>query len=305
MKTKVLKKSSNVKLSKENSLVFIAKIIAYFGIFYLFSNAKVMGKLNPCFYGMFLGVCFAGENPFCILPSYFFASALLDSSASSLIFSILCGFVGVVVTYVFRRKGKRIPLVLSTVVSAMIGLIYIYLKSNSWADAYYCLIDVMLNTLFMFCALNFIKVVLARRLNLNLNVDELVCGCLVLALAFCALQNINSFSFDIVKFVGFEMILFATAIAPNSFAVVMSIVMGLGCFLTAGQLEYTTLFCIVSVFCYIFKKQNKVLGVIALLSVDVSLGLFLHLFGEYNIWSIVSSVFACVVYLAVPNSLVS
>ncbi len=305
MKTMVLKRSSKTKSSKENMLIFIAKSIIYFGLFYLFSKAKVMGRLSPCFYGMFLGVCFAGENAFCILPSYFFASILVDSSASSLIFSLLCGLVGGVVAHIFKHKGKQVPMSFSTVTSVILGLMYIYLKSSSWADAYYCFIDIMLNTLFMFCALNFVKVVSARRLNLNLNVDELVCGCLVLALAFCALQNINYFKFDIVKFIGFELILFATAIAPNSFAVVMSIVMGLGCFLTAGQLEYTTLFCIVSVFSYIFKKQNKVFSVVALLSVDVSLGLFLHLFGEYNIWSIMSSVLSCFIYLAVPNTLMS
>ncbi len=304
-KKRAVKERNELKITKESSLVFVAKLVGYFGLFYLFSKAKVMGKLSPCFYGIFLGLCFAGESPFCLVPSFFFANAISKGGASGLMFSIICSASGSVVSYLFKRKCKRVPNYLATILSCVLGVCYIYLNASTWGDVYYCLTDVMLNTLFMFCVLNFIKIISARKLNLNLNIDEIVCGALVLAMIFCALQNVNSYSFDIVKFVGFTLILFATSIAPSLFAVVMSVVMGLGCFLAAGQLEYTTLFCITAVFCYVFKKQNKVFSVIALLCVDVSLGLFLHLFGEYNIWSIVSSVAAGIVFLAVPSGITS
>lgn len=305
MKKKTIVKKNGFKITKESSLIFILKLVGYFGLFYLFSKAKIMGKLSPCFYGIFLGLCFAGENLFCLVPSFFFANALSRSGTSGLIFFIICSVIASVFTCVFKYKGKRVPNYFVAIISCVLGSCYIYLNATNLGEAYYCLIDVMLNTVVMFCVLNFIKIVSARKLNLNLNVDEIVCGSFILALIFCALQNVNSHSFDIVKFMGFLTILFATNIAPSSFAVVMSVVMGLGCFLVAGQLEYTTLFCITAVFCYVFKKQNKVSCVIALLCVDVSLGLFLHLFGEYNVWSIVSSVVACVAFLAVPRGVMT
>ena len=310
MEQKILKRNIKdgkikTKLSRENTFIFILKLVGYFGLFYLFSKAKVMGKLSPCFYGIFLGLCFVGENLFCLVPSFFLANAISRNDASGLVFCIFCSVVGCIFLCLFKHKGRRVPNYLATIISCVLGAGYIYLDALNWSDIYYSMIDVMLNTVFMFCVLNFIKIVTARKLNLNLNVDEIVCGALVLALIFCALQNVNSYSFDIVKFVGFLLILLATNIAPSSFAVVMSVVMGLGCFLVAGKLEYTTLFCITAVFCYVFKKQNKVFSVIALLCVDVALGLFLNLFGEYNVWSIVSSVAPCVVFLAFPNKIMA
>lgn len=305
MKSAACKCNEKVKLAKGNTIVFVAKLVGYFGLFWLFSKAKIMGKLNPCFYGAFLGLCFVGESPFCLVPGFFFANALTGCGARGLVFCIVCSGTGCLVEYFFKRKNRRVPTYLAAITSCILGGVYAYLSATSWGEVYYCVVDVMLNTVFMFCMLNFIKIVTARKLNLNLNVDEIVCGAIVLALAFCALQNVNIYAFDVVKFVGFALILFATSIAPSAFGVVMSVVMGLGCFLAAGRLEYTTLFCIAAVFCCVFKRQNRVLGVIAMLCVDVCLGLFLHLFGEYNVWDICSSVLAAGVYLAVPGGLLN
>ena len=180
-----------------------------------------------------------------------------------------------------------------------------YFNISSIESFYLAFINVFLNSIFMLCSYHFLKIVKTRKLNLNLNVDEVFCGCLVLTMLFCGLQNLNIFSFDLVKFVGFLVILLSTAMLKNSFSVILSIVLGLGASLPAGDLSYLTIFSIAAVFVNVFKNYSKLYSILIVLLVDLVFSLFFVSTKTFSLISIFPVLFAGLIYFLIPNKIIN
>ena len=288
---------------KKNGVFGFLKYFLYFVLFYIFFNAKIMGVYSPSFFGFFLSLAFLGENIYYLSLSYMASLVLHDASVFSIIFGLICCLTGGFISFLYKKSNKKASLWLLSLYTFLIGIIYVYFQFESIESVYISIVDVLLNIVFMLCCSNFFKVLSSRKFNLNLNVDEIVCGGVLLAIFFCGLQNVNIFAFDIVKLVGFMIVLFGGYMLPNGFNVVLGVVGGLGAFLCAGALEYVTLFSVVAVGNYIFKSLNRVYSVIVLLAIDVCLNLFLKLFGVVNIWTFMPTVTISIVYLIIPSKI--
>jgi stage II sporulation protein E len=279
----------------------LAKYAGYFALFFVLSRARVMGVLSPCFFGLFVSLVFLDNNVYYLSLAYLSSVLLNDPTTYSIIFSLsMCVCLSIVAS-VMKKRGKIFATWKNFLLCLGFGALYVALNTTSLTLIYISIINAFLNALFMLCCSNFFKIVKNRKFNLNLNADEIVCGMLILALVFCALVSFEIPFFDIVKFLGYAVILFSLAVIPGAFSVVVAIVMGLGTFLNAGQLQYITLFSIVSAFTYIFKNQNKIFAVISLLAIDLSLNLFMNLFGEFDPLSLVPTVTAGAIFLAIPT----
>lgn len=295
-----VKSVENYEIDKQGMLK-IARYIGYFALFYLLFNARVLGVFSPCFFGLFVSLVFLEDNVYYISLAYLSATLLCNPTTYSLIFSLaLCVGLGTVAK-VMRKRGKIFSTWKNYLLCIFFGLIYVLMNMTNLSLVYVSLINVFLNSLFMLCCSNFFKIIKKRKFNLNLNADEVVCGMLILALLFCSLAFLKIPYFDFVKFLGYSIILFSLVVLPGAFSVVLAVVMGLGTFLSEGNLEYITLFGIVSVFCFIFKNQKRFLCVLSLLTIDLSLNLFMNLFGQFTFFTLIPSIVACAIFLLVPK----
>lgn len=298
MKENILSKFKEQK----SNIVILLKYFGYAVLFFLFSNTKIAGNIMPCFYGFYLTLLFLGENPFYLSLSFLVGYLCVSSSVSSIIFSLICCCVGSIASLYFKRKGKIMHTWLSCVVGVLLGIPHVYFSFGSLSSFYYSVVNIILNSIFILCCSNFFKILKFRKFNLNLNIDEIVCGCLILAFLFCGIQNLNIFIFDITKLIGIVLILLATNISKSVFSVAIGVVMGLGASLTAGDLSYISLFGLISVFAYIFKGYAKIYSVLMTLIVDLSFSLF-FLSSTFNILSFTSTIISCVIYFVTPQKL--
>ncbi len=289
---------------KKDSILKIFVYIFDFLLMFLFYNANIMGSFNPTFYGFFLALMFLNKNFFYLSLSFVLAVMISNQPTSMIIFSIVCATISSIISIVHRKLKKKMPTYLTVCYSLLIGLPYIYLTFSNLSAIYVLIVNVLLNSLFMLCCLNFFNNLKNRKFNLNLNVDEIVCGCLLVAFLFCGLNNLNFYAFDIVKLFGFALILLSTAVLPNGFGVILSIVAGFGAFICSNTPEYITLFSVCAVFAYIFKNQNKIYSVLSILLIDICLNLLLNLFGTVSVFTFLSTICACIFYLILPKSLI-
>lgn len=288
-------------LIKKSSVLGIVKYLCLGVLFFVFASGKIMGVYSPSFFGFYLSLLFLNENIFYLSLEYLFSSVLVDASLSSIIFSLISVGVGGLVAFLYRKKGRVMRLFEVALFTFLIGLSYIALKFSSVESMYISVIDVLLNTLFALSLTNFLKIMKKRGINLNLNVDELVCGGVILALLFCGLQSINIIFFDVVKFFGLILIMFGTYLLPSPFSIVMGVIGGLGAYLCSGTLEYITLLCLIAVMTYIFKSLNRVCQVLVLCVTDVLLNLLLGLFGGVTIFTFIPTVAVSTLYLFMPK----
>ena len=185
--------------------------------------------------------------------------------------------------------------------SFLFGLVYIYINFTNLVSVYRSVINVLLNGIFMLCSINFFRVLKARKFNFSLNIDEIFYGCVVLGLIFCGLQNLNSGIFDIVKLFGTLIVLFSSSILKNSSGIFLSVVMGLGVGLCAGDLNYITLFAIMSIFTYVFKNFSKIYASLMVVLIDLLFCLFLKNELVFNSIMILPTLISGFVYVIFPN----
>ena len=303
--SKMITEKAKVIEIKKSSLLVLLKYIVYALIFFIFSKAKIMNVYSPTFYGFYLSLLFLGENIFYLSLSFLFASVISNVTVGSIIFSLICVGVGGLIAFLYKKKTRAIKLWEATLYTFLMGLALVYLKFESVETMYISFIDIILNTLFALSTTNFLKIMKRRKFNLNLNVDELVCGGVVLALFFCGLQSINVIFFDIVKFFGLALIMFGGFVLPSPFSIVLGVLGGLGAYLCSGTLEYITLLSIIAVTTYIFKSLNRIYQVLVLFLCDVLLNVFLGLFGGVNVFTFIPTLIVGALYLFTPKSFLS
>ncbi len=289
---------------KKDSILNILKYVLYFGIFYLFYNAKILNIYSPTFYGFFLAMLFLNENFIYMSLIYFLAVCVSNVNTFSLIYALICCIAGSIIALTHRKLKKRIPTYMAILYGVIIGLFYLYFNFKDLSTIYINVIDIFLNSIFMLCCINFFVITKNRKYNFNLNVDEIVCGCLVLTMIFCGLNNINFYAFDLVKLFGFLVVLGSTAVLPGAFGIILGIVAGLGVFICSGSLQYITLFSISSLVAYIFKNQNKIYLSLSIVLVDICLSLFLNLFGLVNVFTFLPTTCASLVFLLIPKTII-
>lgn len=282
----------------------ILKYVLFSLLFYVFSNCRIFGVVSPCFYGVFLTLLLLGENPLYLSLSYLASVVLCGTTIQTFGFSVALCVVGSIIVLVHKLKSKFIPTYLMVLYAFFLGLCYVCLNTATLSNFYVALTNIILNSLCVLCCSNFLKILKTRKLNLNLNVDEVVCGCVMLGLLFCGLQNLNYFVFDIVKFLGLSIILTSSLILPSSFNIVLGIICGFGVSLSGANLSYITLFGITAIFCYIFKNQARLYTVLSSLIVDLSLSLFFDISNMPIYFSIIPTLIVCILFMCVPNGLV-
>lgn len=272
-------------------------------LFFVLNNAKIFGVLHPCFYGFFLSFLFLGKNVFYICLCYIFSVIISGANLATLSFSAIVCIFGSAISYIHKKKFKSFKIYLMTLYAFLLGIIYIAINVSDAESFYLTLTNVILNSLCVLCSGVFLRIIRARKLNLTLNVDEVVCGGVLLLFAFCGLQNLNFYFFDLTKFVGILFVFLSASVLPNSFEVIGAIVCGLGAMLCNFSTDYIVMFSCMAVLCSIFKNQSKIYLILSVLICDVLLSFFVFAQNTSYIFVFIPSLIACCIFLFLPNSL--
>jgi len=294
-----------VELTKKDILFGVAKYFIFAVFFYVLNNAKIMIVLQPCFYGVFISLLFFCKNSFYLSLSYLISVLINGANISSLSFAIVVSIVGSILSYVHKVKLKSFKTYLITVYSFLLGLVYLILNATNLQQSYVAFINILLNTLCVLCSSVFLRVIKYRKLNLDLNIDEIVCVCVLMLFIFCGLQNLNVFVFDITKLFGIAVILFFSLTLPNSFSLIASIICGFGAMLVNNQTDYIVVFCLIAVLCCIFKNQHRLYTFLSVIIVEGLLYFFIFNSQiEFFIYML-PSVLVSVIYLMLPKTMIS
>ena len=295
--------ATNFQDSKSSLMLFL-KYLGYALVFFLCANVKILGSIMPCFYGLFLTILFLGESSFFLSLSFLVGFLVVNPTINSIIFALCLCCVGSVFNLYFKKKNKFVPTWLACMIGLFFGFLHVVLSFNTLTNFYTSIVNILLNSIFILCCTNFFKILKIRKFNLNMNIDEIVCGCLVLTLLSCGIQNLNIFVFDITKLIGTILILLATSISKSPFSVIVGIVVGLGASLTAGELNYIALFSIIGVFAYIFKGYSKIYSALITLIVDLAFSLFFNT-QIFNILSFMPTFISCTIYFLIPQKIIN
>lgn len=298
LKNQVKNKTFLTKLSR----LGVVKYICFTILFFVLNNAVIFGSLHPCFYGIFLSFLFLGENAFYLSLSYLLSVVINGVNVLSLSFSVIICVVGGLISYLHKYKFKSFKIYMMCIYAFILGMIYIVMNVSDAQTFYLSLTNVILNTLCVMCSSVFLKILRARKMNLTLNIDEVVCGCVLLLFMFCGIQNLNIFFFDITKFLGILFILLSVYVLPNSFSVIGAVVCGVGSTLCNANTSYIVLFSCIAVICNIFKNQHKIYSIFSVLICDALVSFFIFDVSINFLVEFLPTICACLIFFVLPKS---
>lgn len=278
----------------------IFKITLVSLIFFVLSSANVSPGLYPFKMGLYLALCFLGKNPLILSISYFAMSSLSLITIPNLISSAVCSGLCLLFCLVHTKSHYKIniPLAVLYIIICSLGEIYFFIYDMQYITL---VISMGLNIIFMIACMIFLKAWFKRNFSLALNVDEAVCGALILIGIFCGLGCIDFFGIDFARFFGVLFLLAITYIFPIHFSTMLGVVVGLGCALSQGNVVYIALFCCMGLVSAIFKSNTKILSCLSVIFIDVIFGLYFEAFYDYELLSIIMVALACCTFLIVPN----
>ncbi len=284
--------------------IYYGKYLLFFLLFLVFNNAKIFYFFNFSFYGGFLAFLLFAKNPFCVCLTYL-ASCLVFPDTTLFIFNIAVCVVGIITSFVFKKIKKPIYNLVAFFVSFLVGIIYLFLLFASLKQLYICFVEVFANSAFCVCVLTTIKTLKARKLSLNMSIDESFCFGIVITLIFCGLQNLSVFSIDLVKLFGLIFVLIGSKVFPNYFGVIVGVVCGFGAGLCAGNFNYITYFSLVGILAFLFKDLKKFYLSVLLMVFDLCFNLFFYSFSSQIYLSLASTLVVIITIMLIPNQTIT
>ena len=312
--TKTIKRKKTKKIINESScnaenkriveFFSIKKLFIYIPLFFVLCSANIFGKISPCTYALFLVLIFLGENKFVCSLSFLCGYMLCGLELNELVFAVCLVVLADISMFVISKKYSEVPLYLMLIFSLLGGLLFLIFCDKNIENFYLSIVEVFANAIFVVSSTKFFRLLKKRKFNLKMNIDECVSASLVVAIVFCGLESLNIFVFDILKFVGICIILFGLYILPQNYQFVLPIVFGIGASLVGGNLNYIIIFESILIFDLIFKHYSKIFVATSTFMIDLTLELFFNMSHMPIYFSILPSLFACLIFLCVPNKFV-
>lgn len=292
------KDRSKIKAKKWGVIVFYVLMI---GIFYILGLANIsFGAYTPFAFGLYFALCWAGYNKYYLSLTYIIGNTLAGFSLIDLYISLNVALVGVVISFIHDKIHKKTPKLLMCLYAALGNICYVIFNTTSVTSGVACGISLLLGILFLYASMHFLESTILRGFNFKLNLDEIICGCIMLAVLCMGFANTNIYGVEPVKIFAVYCVLVSTYLFTNNCSLLLSVVMGLGVALSTNNVGCLASFASFALVARAFKTNNKVFSCLGILLMEVVFGLYFKVYEHFTVFSLVSVIIAELAFMLTP-----
>ena len=290
-------------VQKENTLK--VKILVYlllFGILYGVCNTNVYYEgLMPFGIGIVFSLIYIKFNGYILSIIYVLTYCLADMAFSSIIIALNVSFVLVLLQYLINNKKIKLKK-WKVFLFAIIGqLAYILLHLGDVNENLALLISLILGLFFLYSNLCFFNATLNRGMMVKLNLDEKICGSVILIIFMIGLSKVNVFSLNLGLIVATAIMLICTYVCPAGLTIVISSLIGISYAISTSSPIFISLFILMAICSISFKCNFKYLSIVAII---VGYALFNIFFGVGIVYGeIISVTLGGILFAFVPLKL--
>ena len=199
-------------------------------VFFVLNSTFIQNiNINPFAPALLVGLLFCGINNYYIFISFSVGSILSDLSFANLYVVLNTVAVCMVLLLINKKLRKTQHIVLSFLyyLICLVALIY-----NHYTDLKSLLgigVGVVLGMIFLYCSICILWATIVRGFNFRLNLDEKICGAVVLIVFSMGLSGLNLFGIEFVKIFATLSILICTTLFNSTVTVCVGAIIGVGC----------------------------------------------------------------------------
>ena len=287
---------------KKNNLIqkifLVIKYLIYFLVLYLLMHAHIANIKMIFAAGFAFSLLWCNQKPYIIALLYLFASMLCGIDIANIINAVSCVFV-MLFSYYMHMLAKR---------SMNVGLLFSYFALSQiayfyqtfigqWLTAYPYIVAIS-GIMFLFCAINFMQVLVSRGMLYKFTLDEIICLFVFMCAVGAGLSVFEYQWFSAYKFVALLGSLVLICVNKQYYALAFAIAIGLGAGLGLQMLEPIAIVTILMLSASIFRFPYRMFMVVATLIVDF---VICYIFG-INMCGLITTAFAGSILLSLPAS---
>ena len=301
-----MEKSKILKIFDEKVVVSVLKDTLTLLLFYVLGVGSVsVNAVKPFAFGLLFALILSKKNNYKANALYLVGNTLAGLTLNCLYYSLFTVAVGLLTCLLQLSKRNIVNSYTIYVFAAISQVMFVYLNTQNNKVFLTSLLGVVLGLMFLFCCSVFLKGTLGRTYNIKLNLDEIVCGSVILIVLAMCVSNINFSGFELIKtFCSFLILLFTYTLSPSAVFLV-SALCGIGYSLYSLNVTLISVFVCYALFSLAFKTSFKILSVLGILFGEIVFGLFFKVFDSFSYLNVISILLGGIVFLVLPQRLIN
>ena len=231
--------------------------------------------------------------------SFLIGNTLALFSLNGLYISLNVSIVVVVVQIIIKKSKKKlnnklalIPLMCSVI--CFVGLNIASIKQNLALA-----LSLILMIIFYYVCLDFVNAIINRGAN-EFNLDEKVCGSIFLIVLSIGLSKFQFSNFELIKLIAIFTILISTFSFSSGTTFLLASLLGVGCAINTYSLVNVAIYVGFAMMAMAFKSNYRIFSVIAIVLLDVLYCIFLKVYINYDVFTLLPTIIAGLVYILIP-----
>ncbi len=298
----------NKEVLKLNKSEFFKKLlwqIFIFALFFITAKASFFGTFfSPFGIAVLNAIVWAKVfNPYIICGNFLLANSLAGFSLNCFYVSMLSVFATLFFVIVFKKLNKDINLPSLYIATIIPEILFVYLNSNTPKQLATMIVFCALSLIFLYCCLCFFKGTIIRGFSNRLNLDEQICGGIIIVILGMGLTSLNFYSIEPIKFVVALCVLISLKLFSKSTTMVLAGLFGVGYAFMFTNPSYIASFVLYAIMAIAFNSNLKIFSSISILLTELVFGFYFKTYSFFEWQSILSVGLAGLIYLCLPKSL--
>ena len=287
---------------KQERYTVIIKYSIFFILFLILAVGEINFSIKPFLFAFLFSLVWCNQNPV-ICSLFYICSNLLfiPFSLELLISLILTCFILNGLYFLHKKLNKKINRYIFLLYAFLSQIGFLFYSFTTPENLINSIVSVLIGLILIVCYNTFFSSVFIKGFSSVFTINELISACIFLLSISVGLSNIVILNVELIKVFAVFLILFSTFVLQSQSTFIIAITMGLGAALTTYNLTYVSVFSVFAVFSLCFKTNNKYLSSLAICMIDIFLGLYLKVYPSFNIYSMLSIVLGCLLFISIPN----
>ncbi len=228
----------------------------------------------------------------------FFIPFLITLDLHLIIPSLVIALSLSLVFLIYRKKNK---LVKSELIAYSLLACTLFIFLTHKGELLHKVIYLSISSVLTFVFISSSRIIFIKKFNYKLLGDEIACLSLFSLPLFLGI--INLFNVETAKAISIFIILLTSNLFGGGISVACSVVLSIAPTIVTESLNYTAVYAIFGLASLLFRKNYQLFSAFLLLGIDLIFMIVLKIYGPFDIYSIIYSVVAVIVYLFLPSSI--
>lgn len=286
---------------KFKTLKIILKYVLLFGVFFVFSKAKIpYTNLMPFACALFYISLWCNTNLWA--TTFVFSLGFgLGNFNIPMLYVLICVVVVAITTYYIHKKiGKGYNALFISLYLGLSMMPILFVNGVNFKNICFGLLAISLSVCLFLCGYVFCGATIKRGFSFKLNLDEIVCGVILLVVFSMGLSYCNIYLIETIKIVATFLILLFCYIYKDFSCMLIAIVLGLGHAICFSSVTYIACFALYSLIVLGF-KSNKYLAMLGVIVVEILLNFYFDIYNTNHLFGIISVLIGCILFLILPK----